>query len=192
MSHAWLPSPEEISGLPRWCQVKMTAHRMKYKNLPKPLADEYNKWANVVGEKFFRATHHYCAGLNWLNRYRQHSFSTYKGAKQDRQFALKSARGEFQYMRERTTPKYKLYYLCLMQEAYANKELKNYAGAIKNYQQVIKLKPGYAIAYVEYAGILNSLGKNQDALKILQIGLKKTKGDKVIEKTMAAMKGTGS
>ena len=46
--------------------------------------------------------------------------------------------------------------------------------------------------YLQYANLLNSMGRRADAIKVLQIGLKKTKGAKAIKQAMTAMGGAGS
>ncbi len=192
MNKGWGVLPEEMAAVPRWCQNKMIVHKSKYKNLSGPVANEYNKWAKVIGEDIFRYTHHYCMALNWINRYKISLASLYKNVEADREFALKNALSEFLFMRKRLQPKHKLYYSLLMNEAYVYGEQKNLAAAVRNYQQILKLKPGYAFAYVEYARLLNSVGKTEDAIKLLQSGLKKTKGAKIIKLTITAMKGAGA
>ncbi len=199
MSKTIFFSRDELSAMPRWCQCRILVQNQilglstkPFKNVPDSLMLEYNKWAKIVGKDVIRFTHHYCTGLNWINRYNRYYTSQYQGSERDRQFALKAALSEFKFMRGRLNPKHKLYYSMLMREAYVYSEQKNLIAAGKNYKEIFKLKPGYASAYVEYARLLNSVGKTEDAIKILQIGLKKTKGDKAIKQAMTAMEGAGA
>lgn len=185
--------PEELKTLPRWCQCRMliknhVVGRHPGEKVPDTMIQEDKKWAKAIGEDIIVFTHHYCAGLNWINRYKLSLVSLYEGVESDRERALESALGEFKFMRGRLTPKHALYYSMLMNEAYIFREQKNIAQAVKNYQEIMKLKPGYAPAYVEYAGLLISLGKTMDAKKILQVGLEKTNSEKSIERMLSNIK----
>lgn len=191
-------SLEELKAMPKWCQIRMLVQNRVVgvsrgkafgENVPDSTMNEYYKWAKVIGEDIFRYTHHYCAGLNWINRYKLSFVSQYKGVERDRDFALKSALNEFRFMRGRLRPKHKLYYAMLMKEAYIYGEKKNFKKAIKNYSEIIKLKPRYVSAYVEYAQLLNSIGNSENAIKVLQFGLKKNKGSKIIEQLIVTWGG---
>ncbi len=200
MSNSIFFSRDELLAMPRWCQCRIlvqnqtldTSHFKPFKNVPGSLMLEYKKWAKVVGKDIIRYSHHYCSALNWINRYNKYYTIQYQGAERDRQFALGRVLSNFRFMRGHLNPKHKLYYSMLMREAYVYSEQKNFTAAGKNYREILKLKPGYAPAYIEYARLLNSVGKTEDAIKILQIGLKKTKGDKAIKQAMTAMEGAGA
>lgn len=191
-------SREELNAMPKWCQIRILVQNRVVgmsgkgfgEDVPDSVMREYYKWAKVVGEDIFRYTHHYCSGLNWINRYKLSLTSWYKGVETDRKFALKSALGEFRFMRGRLRPKHKLYYSMLMNEAYIYRELGDFKKAARNYKEIIKRKPGYAPVYVKYAWLFHSIGKSSDAIKILQIGLKKTNGAEIIKKAMVDM-GSG-
>lgn len=190
--------PEEMKLLPRWCQIRMLSHagmrgyigvHALKDRVPDHILRENKKWEKVIGEDIYTYLHHYCWALNWINRYKRFRFAQYKGAEKDLHGALSNAIGQFNFIRGHLRPKHKLYYSMLMNEAYVYQELKDNKKVAVRYMEVIKRKPGYALAYVKYAQFLNYIGKNGDAVKILKLGLKNTKGAKIIKQTMAAMGG---
>lgn len=191
--------PDEFSVLPRWCQIKILAHPRVFntppllvggpeaENVPDSVMKEYEKWSRIIGKDIFVFTHHYCMGLNRINRYKRSFIYQYKGIETDRGRALQGAIGSFKFMRGRLLPKHKLYYMMLMKEAYVYREMGNIKRAVKNYREIIKRKPKYAPVYVEYAEMLISVGNNSDAIKILQFGMEKTNGAEMIKNALNAM-----
>ena len=191
---AWVSQGDtEFNALPRWCQIRMMAHRRMGgldDNVPDSVMRENEKWRKFIGNDnvYFRA-HHYCVGLTWIIRYKTSLLSKYKGVESDRIMALNLALEEFKFMGHKRCKKSNLYIPLLMNEAYVYGEQKDFEKAVKNYREIIKVKPSYAVAYVKYAQLLNSVGRNTDAIKVLQTGLKKTKGAKDIKRAMTAMGG---
>jgi tetratricopeptide (TPR) repeat protein len=178
--YATEPLREELPMLPKWCQIRTIAHPRMFgqsrgENVPDSVMRENAKWAKIVGEDIYIFTHHYCRGLNWINRYKKSLGFTYNNVENDRDYALKKALSEFHFMRGRLRAKHKLYYPMLMNEAYVYKEQKDFVSAQRNYIEIIKLKPNYAPAYDEYAALLNLMGKNEDAIKVLQLKAKRVK-----------------
>lgn len=184
--------PDELRAMPRWCECRILWQRQFVgwsRDVPVPdsIKIEYKKWAKVIGEDIFRGTHHYCTGLNWINRYKLSLTDTYKNIENDRNIALNSALGEFRYMRGALKPKHRLYYEMLLNEAYIYSEQGNHLKAANNYIEILKLKPKYAGAYVKYAMFLTSIGQKEKAIKVLQAGFKKTNGSKIILQALTAM-----
>ncbi|WP_319574705.1 tetratricopeptide repeat protein [uncultured Desulfobacter sp.] len=192
MNKGWGILPDEMAAVPRWCRCKMQVHKRHYTDIPAPLMQEYNKWGKIIGEDTLRAAHHYCMALNWINRYKRSLSSSYKDVDMDRKFALKQGLDELRFMKSmKTIKKRALYYRLLMNEAYLYRELGDFEKAARNYREIMSRKPGYASAYIEYAQLLHSFGNNADAVKILQIGLKRTKGNKIIQQMMTNIRGEG-
>ncbi len=191
---SWVsPEDDEFTALPRWCQIRMTAHpRMRGRpgseNVPDSVMRENQKYAKIFGERVYNSAHHYCNGLSWIQRYKSSLFTNYEGVVDDRETALTYALKEFNYFEGHKTLKTsKLYIPIRMNEAYIYQELGALAKAGIKYKELMKTKPAYPLAYVEYAKLLNSVGKKSDAIKILKIGLQKTKGSKAIKQMIASM-----
>jgi len=188
---------EEMSVLPRWCQIRMLAHPRMFNHLD---ADEVSdvvmrenaKYSKIIGSDIYVYTHHYCRGLNWINRYK-HTLTRFdKDVKVDRKYALRSALGDFHFMRNHLEPRHKLYAPNLMNEAYVYWEQKDFKRALKDYIRIMQTKPTYAPVYVKYAELLKSVGNSEEAINVLQIGLRKTKGDPAIKKALLALGGTST
>ena len=190
-------SPEELEGLPRWCQIRIISHnrmRGNAEGVPDSVWRENSRYAKFFGPIVYNAAHHYCLALIWINRYKRSSLSLKKDVVRDRKFALKSALADLQFMKNvKTLEKSKLYIPVLMNMAYIYKEQGDVKGVVENYTEIIKNKPGYALAYVEYARYLSTYGKNTDALNILRLGLKNTKDAPIIKQVLVDIeKGGGN
>lgn len=193
-------SPLERQALPKWCQTRMIIHHVMHppfdpiSTVPSSVVRESHKLEKIIGERVYNSVHHYIFALNWINRYKLSFTMQYAGIENDRLGALNKAIKEFAYMRGLgdILKKNKLYYNLLLYEAYVYNELGNIKDAVKNYYEAMKTRPSYANAYIEYATLLNSAGKTADAIKILNIGLKKTKGNKLIKQMIASMKRQGT
>jgi len=182
-------TPEEINALPRWLQIVVLTGPKT--NPPAHLMREREKLIKKYG-KPIHAAHHFAAAVNWINRYYKSLGTGHWQGDADRKMALETALGEFRFMRGGwLTPKDIFYYSMLMYEATIYELQGNLKSAAKNYHEVIKLKPKYALAYVKYANLLESVGKPSAAVKILKKGLKKTKGAKIIKKKMETLNAGG-
>jgi tetratricopeptide (TPR) repeat protein len=110
--------------------------------------------------------YHYCGALVEINRY-------YKSSdKQDRKFLIQNSIGNLDYMISHAEQS-----SALMPEIYFTKgrilvlDGRN-AEAVKEFLQAIRLKPDYADPYAAMADFYARIEKKQDALKILQEGLR--------------------
>lgn len=176
------PTPDEINFLPKWAQVVvLTGPRT---NPPPNLMRERKKLKEQYGDMAIDAGHHFAAALNWINRYYRSIGDNYKGVAEDRIFALKKAIDEFQFMRGRLSRADSLYAMLLFYEAIVYREQGNFFNANKNYREIIDLRPKYPAGYINYADFLKSVGRSEDAQKILSIGLEKTDGSEAIKKHM--------
>jgi tetratricopeptide (TPR) repeat protein len=198
MEMDYLLTPEELMVMPRWCQVKLLTVRRQHnlpggENVPDSVLHEYAKWNGIIGKDIYVYTHHYCRGLNWINRYKK-SFTTlpYKNVENDRERALQEATMQFKFMKGHLQPKHKLYYQMLMDDAYVYWEKKDYKNALKNYSELMQRKPEYAPVYIKYAEILETIGEKEEAIKVLQLGLEKTKGNLAIKQALSALGGTSA
>jgi len=182
MTLSGYPTPEEMKVLPRWAQVVLlTGPRT---NPPAHLLKERSELKKKYGEMFIDASHHFAAALNWINRYNRSFSYSYDGVESDRQQALRKAFEEFQFMRGRMKSTHVLYPVLLINEALVYRAQGNYTFAQKNYDELIKLKPKYPMGYILYSDFMKSIGEEEIAKGVLQLGYDRTEGSEVIRKAM--------
>lgn len=150
------PNAAEMSKLPPYCQAKF--------NLP-PGSPEWLGWRDRIGENW-KDLHHYCAGLNYVNRYWRAS------DKRDKGFYLQRAMGGFDYLVKAQKPDF-----ALRAELYANRgevfKLMGKPGeAVKDFNQTLSIDPGMVRPYLQLAD-LHVAGKSPNrALEIVTEGLR--------------------
>jgi tetratricopeptide (TPR) repeat protein len=140
--------------LPPYCAAK-------YKGL------DFGHWYKVIGPSF-GDVHHYCDALVYVSRY-------YKSRNaEDRKFFLKNAIDNTDYMFSHVKPNQPRDILLPEMHFTMGKVLilaKDYK-AEGEFLQAIQLKPSYVDPYAALADFYLNVGKKQDALKILEEGLK--------------------
>lgn len=149
------PTDAEFAMMPAYCASRL-------KHLP-----DYNHWRQVLGP-IFEDIHHYCAALNHFNRYYKSSTAA------DRQFHVQNAISNIDYVLGRINPTQpkdvvvpEIHFLkgkVLM--------LARDSKSAGEFLQAIQLKPGYVDPYVALADFYFKTGMKQDALKILEEGLR--------------------
>lgn len=138
----------EISSLPIFCAARY-----------KGSASEYDIWIQRLGSDFAH-THHYCNGLNFINRYYR------SRSQQDKVFNLNNARSNLEYMVTNADPAYSL-----MPDVYLNlgvvSSLMNQpAQAITHFNKAIQLNPRQPRAY---SALADFYAKNKQTAKALEI-----------------------
>lgn len=152
----WVPTDAEFASLPPFCKVKMKSAQG---------SPDYTAWEQTLGKDFLH-THHYCAGINFINRsYRARS-------SQDKRFNLNSARGELQYMVTHADPGYSL-----MPDVHLNLgvvySLSNQAAqAITHFNKAIELNPRQPRAYNALADYYAKTSQTTKALETVTEGLR--------------------
>lgn len=152
----WVPTDTEMVSLPPYCKVKMKSS---------PASTEYKTWESTLGKDFMH-THHYCAGLNFLNRYYR---SRNNG---DKRYNLKNAVDNFNYMVDHAAPGYSL-----MPEIYLNRglafSLMQQAGAaMTDLNKAIELNPKQPRAYNVLADYYVKTRQKPKALETVTQGLR--------------------
>lgn len=145
----------ELASLPNYCTA-----RLKTSSLA-----EYNMWLQTLG-KGFNHTHHYCFGLNDLNRYYQSRTA------RDKKFHLKNAEGNFTYMVTHAEETYSL-----MPEVYLNRGItfslmKRDAEAVSDMNKALELNPNLVKAYNYLADYYAGIKLKDKALLIITDGLR--------------------
>lgn len=173
-SHAlepWVPTDKEMASLPAFCKARFNEG-----------SPEYKYWASALG-KDYGHTHHYCAGINFLNRY-------YRArSKQGKSFNLNNAQTNFEYMVSHAAPSYSL-----MPDVHSNLgkvfSLKNQpAQAITHLNKAVELNPRQPRAYGMLADFYSGIKQPAKALEIITDGLRHNPGTKSLQRRYTELGG---
>lgn len=169
----WVPTDREMASLPPFCKVKMK---------PVQGSVEYKLWQSTLGPDFMH-THHYCAGINFINRYYR------SRSQQDKSFNLNNARTNLEYMVGHADPAYSL-----MPDVYLNlgvvHTLMNQTGqAITHFNKAIELNPRQPRAYGALADYYAKIKQTAKALEILTAGLRYNPDTKSLQRRYTELGG---
>lgn len=146
----------EMLRMPPYCQVKW--------NSP-PTSPEWKAWRDRIGSNYIDL-HHYCAGLNFINRYWA------ARNPQDRGFYLQSALNNFDYMVKAEKPDFALRAELYSYRGEVLKLMKRPGEAVRDFSQAIAIDPGFVKAYLQLAD-LNLAGQSKArALDVVTDGLR--------------------
>lgn len=162
-AHATKLSDTELAKLPQFCTA-----RLKH-------TGEYNVWVQNLGRDFDH-THHYCFGLNDLNRY------YLSRTARDKKFHLKNAIGNFTYMVTHAKPTYVLMPDVYLNRGLANSLMKNNADALQDMHKALDLNPGLVKAYGYLADYYAGLNLNAKALAVVTEGLRHNPDTKSLQR----------
>lgn len=167
------PTDLELASLPQYCHAKLR------KNQGDP---EYEKWRGILGLDFMH-THHFCQGLNLINRY-------YKASSEsDRKHYLKSAIDNFGYMVTNAAPTYSL-----MPEVYINRgtalsKFGKNSEAMVDFRKAIELNPRWAKAYTILADFYVEKKLQGEALATITEGLRYVPNSKMLQRRYVELGG---
>jgi len=173
-SHAlepWVPTDKEMASLPEFCKARF-----------KEGSPEYKLWASTLGRDYGH-THHYCAGVNFLNRY-------YRArSERDKKFNLNNAMTNLQYMVTHAAPTYSL-----MPDVYSNLgtvySLRNQPGqAITHFNKAIELDPRQPRAYNALSDYYVKTKQSAKALEIVITGLRHNPDTKSLQRRYTELGG---
>lgn len=167
------PTDAELSSLPAFCKVKLRHHfdTPEYKSLQASLGPD------------FEHVHHYCAGLNFNNRY-------YRSIDiDDKKFYLQSALGEFAYMTSHAKPEFSLMPEIYLNQAITYSLMKNMGNAIASLEKAISLNPRLTRAYIMLADYEIELKMGSKALSTVTEGLRQTPNSKPLQKRYVSLGG---
>jgi tetratricopeptide (TPR) repeat protein len=159
----WGMTDSEVASMPPLCKGRMNG------------GAEYKHWKSILGPDFGH-THHYCMGINYLNR-------AYKAKdERDRDFNLQNAHNNLMYMVKAASPTYSL-----MPDVYLNlgkvsRLRKNIGEAVTNYSKAIELNPRQPSAYRELTDIYAAIGQRTKALEVVTDGLRHNPGTKSLQR----------
>lgn len=146
----------ELKSLPYYCTIK--------RQLENGVSGAREAGYAALGEQFGNV-HHFCNGLNFINRYYRSQFGP--NAKSN----LASAINEFTYMADHMVPKSTLAGEIFLNRGVAFSLAKRDMEALKDFRQAISLNPKLPKAYMSLADFLNEKKQRVEALKIVTQGL---------------------
>lgn len=169
----WMPTDSEMASLPPYCMVKLKSS---------PSSPEYRMWESTLGKDFVH-THHYCAGVNFINRY-------YRArSQQDKRFNLNNARGNLEYMVTHAAPTYSLMPDVYLSLGVVYSLMNQPAQAITHYNKAIELNPRQPRAYGALSDYYVKSKQNARALEIVTAGLRYNPDTKSLQRRYSELGG---
>lgn len=167
------PNAVEMMRLPPYCQAKF--------NAPTSSA-EWKAWRNQIGENFIDL-HHYCAGLNYMNRY--------WGARSapDRSFYLQRALTNFDYMVKAEKPDFALRVELYSQRGEVNKLLRKPGEAIKDFNKARSIDPKAVKPYLQLADLYVATKASARALETVTEGLRQVPDSTALQRRYLELGG---
>ena len=168
ISHAYDPSWPSVSDLPLlppYCKAKL------FDTADSP---EYAKWEATLGAGF-EHTHHYCAGVNFVNR----ANKTF-GNKSEQAQLLIQALNEFNYVIKHAPATYVLIPEIHVQKGRVLVRLKKNAEAIQEFHRAIELNADYVAGYTALSDQYKDMGSPGEAKQVLQKGLARLPDSKAL------------
>ena len=160
------PNALEIKLLPNFCTVKYREHHGDRAALSEGRA--------LMGPQFDNV-HHYCNGLNYLNRYYRsegHDAATYLG------FAI----NEFTYMVDHPKPNSPIRAQIFLQRGIAYSLARQNAEAIIDLQRALTLNPQSVRTYLTLAGVFSNINDRNKALNVITDGLRQIPDSKALKR----------
>lgn len=168
------PTEIELKRLPAFCTVKMREHSGDREALRRGIA--------MIGPQFQNA-HHYCNGVNFLNRYYRAPFSAGAGSN------LAMARNELDYMVDHMTPGSSIAGEIFLYRGIVNSLMKKDAEAVTDLQQAIARDPTLFRAYLTLADFYNERKQREKALEVVTNGLRNTPDSKGLKRRYKELGG---
>lgn len=165
------PKDSELSSLPQYCQAKLRN------------TSDVAAWSVKLGPGGYGHAHHYCNGLNKINRY-------YKATSQyDQRFYLGEAVGEFGYMINQAAPTFSLMPEVYLNRGFALSKLHKEGEAMKDFQKAIELNPRLPKAYTMMADVYVKINLKGKALETITEGLRNQPSSKMLQRRYVELGG---
>lgn len=154
----------------------------KAKLLPNTTPEESKYWGGRIGQNY-GDLHHYCAALNYMNRY-----WSVRDAK-DRGYLLSIAMNNLNYMVKAEKPDFPL-----RAELYSNRgEVFRLQGkpaqAVGDFRHAIELDPTLTRPYLQLISYFESIKKRGEALEIAKTGLRNRPDSKALQRRYLELGG---
>ncbi len=169
---SFVPSETEMRVLPQYCVVKFKSSTSSV---------EWKNWRDQLGPNYIDI-HHYCAGLNFINRY-------YAVAARDKAGMLQGAKRNFEYMIRAAKPGFPLHADMYLQHGITLRLLKQPGGAVKDFQKAIEINPRLTRAYQELITLYKANKQTAVALETAVAGLRQNPDSKALQKQYLELGG---
>lgn len=169
----WVPTDEEFKVLPPYCWAKMKAAEG---------SPEKIMWRQSLGEDFVHV-HHYCAALNFANRYYRERDA------QSKKHWYNQAVDNYNYMVNQADPKFSLMPDIYYYRGQIQASSKNYPRAQLDLLKAIELNPGIPKSYSLLADIYVELKNAKKALEVVTEGLRHNPSSKSLQKAYTKFGG---
>lgn len=167
------PSAAEMALLPEYCKVRATD------NYQSP---EFQSWMQRIGPQFIDL-HHYCAGLNYINRYQ------YRVSDKNRGYYLGRAVPEIDYVAKNMRPDFPLAGEIYFNRGIALQLMRKDAQAIADFFRAIELDPKQVRAYLAIADAYLKVKNKSKALEIVTNGLRIAPESKALQRRYLELGG---
>jgi len=166
---AWEPDAQELKSLPPFCTPKIL------NNDPAHVGAQFGEgWGHM---------HHYCYGLNFINRYYRSRDAAFK------KFSLKNAIGNFDYMLDHTSENYFMRGQFLLEKGRVMILMGNKPQGLGEVLRALSYDPTLEAGYRFLADYYSELGKKDEALKWATTGLKHIPGSKSLQRRYKELGG---
>jgi tetratricopeptide (TPR) repeat protein len=167
------PNAAELLRLPPYCQAKF--------NLPQGSAAS-NAWRDQIGENY-KDLHHYCAGLNYVNRY---------WGEQDprqRSYYLQRALGNFDYMVKAEKPGFALRAELYLNRGEVFRIMRKPGQAIDDFKRALSINPNLEKPYLQLADLHKAGKSTARALETVTEGLRHIPDSKPLQRRYLELGG---
>lgn len=167
------PTPAEMPQLPVYCIARFAGNA----------SPDYRVWEARLGPGFLHL-HHYCAGLNYLNRYRLLLRDPQRG------YYLSRIIPEMQYSFEHVGSSFPLMGEMHVNRGRAYALQKNFVAAVEDFNRAIKANPKNGYAYLELSRLQEVSGLRKEALDTVTRGMKHDPSNAALRKRYVELGGT--
>ena len=164
---AYPKADKDFAALPKYCYVRMRGAPAEKAVLDKRF-----------GHKTYIHLHHYCSGLDYLNKAKMALDMKARDLK------LVKAIKQFDYVAERMPSRSVVLPENYYNRGVAMKLLNDIAGSLKSFHRSIELNKKYTRAYSAISDIYVESGNKEDAIRVLEKGLKLSPTSKALNRRL--------
>ena len=162
----------ELSLLPPFCQAKLSFNPADQKLYSGKIGPD---WQHI---------HHYCFGLNFINRYKR-SF----GNKIDQQFYFQSAVGEFEYMFTHSSSTFWMRPEMHVQKGKLLAAAKRNVEAVNEFEKALQVNPNYVEAYAVLSDLYKNTGQQSKSITAVEQALQLAPNNKSLQRRYNQLTG---
>jgi tetratricopeptide (TPR) repeat protein len=166
-------TPEEMARLPALCTVRMHGDRQ---------SPEYRAWRARIGENY-EDFFHYCAGLNFVNRYWGARVAT------ERNYYLQQAKAEFDYIINRMKPDFTMGADLYSDRGGVFNLMGRLGDAINDFNKALSIDPKMVRPYLELADLYEKAKNRTRALEVTTAGLRLLPDSKALQRRYLELGG---